>query len=1026
MDPQTRDWTDGILSRTFKIANEDIPERGPNDKGPKSELRWILFDGDVDAVWVENMNSVMDDNKLLTLSNGDRIRLNNYCKLLFEVFDLSYASPATISRCGMVYVDAKNLRYEPYFRKWMKKWSDTKDSNENLMEDNFNELYDKYIPKVINFIYDGQINDDEVDTPLKFDLARTELNLVTQFTNFMDAMVPVEIPFIEFNHLESLFLFSMIWSFGACLSESDRGRFYRWLRESSGSPMVSSTNCYDLCFDFDDKQWIPWERKVMEFVPPADGAFSKILVPTVDTVRYSFLLETLISRHMPCLFVGEPGTAKTVIVQNYLSRLDLETQIVLNINFSSRTSSLEVQKNIESVTDRRRPGLWGPKSNKKLIIFVDELHMPTKDKYNTQQPIALLKFLIDKGYMYERGGALELRLFKDCDFISALLPPGGGYNSVDPRFLSLFNCINVIFPNKDNIEKIYNTILRNHLKDFPQEIKDLTPKITQATLQIYLTVCEKLPRTPIKFHYIFNLRDLSKVYQGLARSTLEIQRKEDFLRLWRNECLRSFYDRLTTEEDRILVNDETIAGVVRDHFGGDMVEGVMKEPLLFGDFMKVQPLDPNFEDPKTYQALENFQIVKKKCDDMLNDYNDEDSSKEMNLVLFDDALDHIIKLIRILKFPKGHALLVGFGGSGKQSLSKLSVFMSRLEIFQISLKRNYKEENFKEDLILLYDQIVLKETAFLFTDAQILEESFVELINTMLTVAVITSLVDAAKKTEYCNTLRDKCKKEGKGETADEIWEFCVDTIKNNLHIILCFSPAGDKLRIRSRNFPGLVSSTSIDWFFSWPESALNMVANYYLQDTELKDDETRTKIVDHFTFAHKSIPVYSAQYEKITKRKNYSTPKNYLDFLNSYKNLLRDNRTRINDTVVRYTEGLKKLDESKTLIEKLQIEITDEKVKVFAEKEIVEELIININAKKEIVSVKAEDAGIKKEKLDLDKAEINKATEEADQILTEAEPELKAAQEKVKLIQKKELDYIKALPSPNPIIQQVVSCLQI
>jgi dynein heavy chain len=250
--------------------------------------------------------------------------------------------------------------------------------------------------------------------------------------------------------------------------------------------------------------------------------------------------------------------------------------------------------------------------------------------------------------MYERGGALELRLFKDIDYIAALLPPGGGYNSVDPRFLSLFNTINIIFPNKENIEKIYNTILKHHLKDFPQDIKDLTPKITQATLQIYLTICEKLPRTPIKFHYIFNLRDLSKVYQGLTKSTLqEFSKKDDFLRLWRNETLRSFYDRLITFEDRRLVNDETLGNMVRDHFGPDQVEQVMKDPLLFGEFMKVQPLDPNFEDPSVYQVLENFEVVKKKCDDMLGDYNDEDSSKEMNLVLFDDALDHIIKLVRI-------------------------------------------------------------------------------------------------------------------------------------------------------------------------------------------------------------------------------------------------------------------------------------------------------------------------------------------------------------------------------------------
>lgn len=81
MDMQTREWRDGLLSKTFRIANEK-PSAG------KDEMRWILFDGDVDAVWVENMNSVMDDNKLLTLINGDRIRLERYCKMLFEVYDL--------------------------------------------------------------------------------------------------------------------------------------------------------------------------------------------------------------------------------------------------------------------------------------------------------------------------------------------------------------------------------------------------------------------------------------------------------------------------------------------------------------------------------------------------------------------------------------------------------------------------------------------------------------------------------------------------------------------------------------------------------------------------------------------------------------------------------------------------------------------------------------------------------------------------------------------------------------------------
>ena len=76
LDPITRDWTDGLLSNIFRDLNK------PTDK---NERRYILFDGDVDALWVENMNSVMDDNKLLTLANGERIRLQKHCALLVEV-----------------------------------------------------------------------------------------------------------------------------------------------------------------------------------------------------------------------------------------------------------------------------------------------------------------------------------------------------------------------------------------------------------------------------------------------------------------------------------------------------------------------------------------------------------------------------------------------------------------------------------------------------------------------------------------------------------------------------------------------------------------------------------------------------------------------------------------------------------------------------------------------------------------------------------------------------------------------------
>ena len=115
LDPLTRDWTDGLLSNIFRELNR------PTDK---KERKYIVFDGDVDAVWVENMNSVMDDNRLLTLPNGERIRLQPHVALLFEVGDLQYASPATVSRAGMVFVDPKNLGVKPYYIKWTKTRND--------------------------------------------------------------------------------------------------------------------------------------------------------------------------------------------------------------------------------------------------------------------------------------------------------------------------------------------------------------------------------------------------------------------------------------------------------------------------------------------------------------------------------------------------------------------------------------------------------------------------------------------------------------------------------------------------------------------------------------------------------------------------------------------------------------------------------------------------------------------------------------------------------------------------------------
>ena len=414
MDPQTREWKDGLLSKIFRIAND-------KSSGIKEELRWLLFDGDVDAVWVENMNSVMDDNRLLTLINGDRIRLERFCKLLFEVYDLQYASPATISRCGMVYVDPKNLRFQPYFEKWMNRWKKQKEKYDTLI-DVLNELFAKYVPPCIGLIFDG-VDEENIDKALDQALPRTDLNLVVQLCKLIESFIIDDEAIQDPDHLEFMFIFCLVWSLGSCSKPESREKFQEFVRKLSGRSLP--TRLYDNFYDFNgSKNWILWDKLVTDYIPPIDGKFSKILVPTVDTRRFSWLLGQMVANRWPAMFVGDSGTAKSVIIQSYLNSLPADNYIKLNINFSSRTASIDMQKTLEDNIDKKSGRNFGPKiPGRKLIVFIDDVHMPKVDIYGTQQPIALLKLLLDKGYMYERGGNLDMKIVKvngifNCKIIS--------------------------------------------------------------------------------------------------------------------------------------------------------------------------------------------------------------------------------------------------------------------------------------------------------------------------------------------------------------------------------------------------------------------------------------------------------------------------------------------------------------------------------------------------------------------------------------------------------------------------------
>ncbi|XP_069353305.1 dynein axonemal heavy chain 10 isoform X1 [Eulemur rufifrons] len=1017
LDPTTRDWTDGVLSNIFREINR------PTDK---KERKYILFDGDVDALWVENMNSVMDDNRLLTLANGERIRLQAHCALLFEVGDLQYASPATVSRCGMVYVDPKNLKYEPYWKTWVNRIQN------KLEQSNLDGLFGKYVPYLMDVIVEG-IVDGRQGEKLRTIVPQTDLNMVTQLTKMLDSLLEGEIEDPEL--LECYFLEALYCSLGAALLEDGRVRFDECIKCIASLPTADTEGVwakpgqlpghlptlYDFHFDGTRGQWVPWSKLVPEYVHSHERKFIDILVHTVDTTRTTWILGQMVKIKHPVIFVGESGTSKTATTQNFLKNLNEETNIVLMVNFSSRTTSMDIQRNLEANVEKRTKDTYGPPMGKRLLVFMDDMNMPKVDEYGTQQPIALLKLLLDKGYLYDRGKELNCKSIRDLGFIAAMGKAGGGRNEVDPRFISLFSVFNVLFPSEESLQLIYSSILKGHTSTFHESIVAVSDKLTLCTLALYRNIVQDLPPTPSKFHYIFNLRDLSRVFNGLVLTNPErFQTVAQMVRVWRNECLRVFHDRLINETDKHLVQ-EHIRSLVTEHFPDDL-ETVMRDPILFGDFRMAL----HEEEPRVYEDIQDYEAAKALFQEILEEYNE--SNAKMNLVLFDDALEHLTRTHRIIRMDRGHALLVGVGGSGKQSLARLAAFTAGCEVFEIMLSRGYGENNFRDDLKNLYLKLGIenKRMIFLFTDAHVAEESFLELINNMLTSGIVPALFPEEEKESVLSQIGQEAMKAGVGPAKESVWQFFVNKSANNLHIVLGMSPVGDTLRTRCRNFPGLVNNTGIDWFMPWPPQALHAVAKSFLGDNPMIPLDKTEALVEHVVLVHESVGEFSKQFLQKLRRSNYVTPKNYLDFINTYSKLL-DEKTQYNVAQCKRLEGgLDKLKEATIQLDELNQRLAEQKI-VLAEKSaaceaLLEEIATNTTIaeeKKKLAEEKAIEIEEQNKVIAVEKAEAETA-------LAEVMPILEAAKLELQKLDKSDVTEIRSFAKPPKQVQTVCECILI
>ena len=337
-----------------------------------------------------------------------------------------------------------------------------------------------------------------------------------------------------------------------------------------------------------------------------------------------------------------------------------------------------------------------------------------KEEYGAQPPIEILRQWFDNNGWYDRK-TLELRKIIDVIYVIACGPPGGGRNHVTSRFYRHFNIINYVEMSDNSLKLIFSTILSNFLGNgFEVVVCEQALGIVQATIHVYNTVLEELRPTPSKPHYTFNMRDISKVFQGMLMcERRQILTAVNIGRLWIHEVSCVFGDRLINEEDKIWLRKTQESSL--QSYTGMTSEDLWKEnpEVVFTDVMLSGSDNRIYEEVK----LVDLQLV---IEEYLLEYNSE-SKQPMNLVMFADALLHVIRIARILRQPSGHGLLLGVGGSGRQSLTKLASYISNFKLYQIEISKGYGMNEWRENVkqCLFSAGIQNKPIVFLFNDTQV-------------------------------------------------------------------------------------------------------------------------------------------------------------------------------------------------------------------------------------------------------------------------------------------------------------------
>ncbi|RDA90155.1 hypothetical protein CP533_2196 [Ophiocordyceps camponoti-saundersi (nom. inval.)] len=955
LDSTTREWTDGLFTSILRKIVDNL-------RGEDSKRHWIVFDGDVDPEWVENLNSVLDDNKLLTLPNGERLSLPANVRIMFEVETLKYATLATVSRCGMVWFSEDTVTPSMLVSNYLETLSSV--PFEDLDEDSVAtgqtparilavqgqvaELLKAYLGD--DFVARALARAQEYNHIMEFTVARV---LTTLFSLLNKAVRDI----IEYNGQHSDFpldpdqveafvpkklLLALVWALTGDCPLTDRKAFGDDIcaLASFGSPPLDGTSSL---IDFDvslpKAEWTPWQNQVPSIeVNTHSITQTDVVIPTLDTVRHEDVLYSWLAEHKPLLLCGPPGSGKTMTLFSALRKLP--NMEVVGLNFSSATTPDLLIKTFEQYCEYKKTlngvmlsptqiGRW-------LVVFCDEINLPAPDKYGTQRAISFLRQLVEHNGFWRTSDKSWVTLDR-IQFVGACNPPtDAGRTALGARFLRHAPLVMVDYPGELSLNQIYGTFNSAVLKVIPS-LRGYAEPLTHAMVRFYLESQQRF--TPkIQPHYVYSPRELTRWVRGVyeAIKPLESLSVEGLIRVWAHEALRLFQDRLVAEEERTWT-DEAVRRIALEHFPNIDEEKALGGPILFSNW-----LSRNYV-PVDREQLREFVKARLKtfCEEEV----------DVPLILFNDVLEHVLRIDRVFRQPQGHLILIGVSGSGKTTLSRFVAWMNGLKVFQIKVHGKYSGEDFDEDLRDVLRRCGCKgeKICFIMDEANVLDSGFLERMNTLLANAEVPGLFEGDEYAALMTACKEGAQRQNLHlDSPEELYKWFTQQIVNNLHVVFTMNPPEGGLSSKAATSPALFNRCVLNWFGDWSDQALFQVGHELTQSVDLDRSSYeapdsipaayrglsmppthREAVINSMVYIHYSLHRYNEKLLRQQKKLTFLTPRHFLDFVGQFVKLYNEKREDLEEQQRHLNVGLEKLRDTVDKVRDLRASLAEKKTQL-------------------------------------------------------------------------------------------------